>query len=173
MTAHKTIQARHRARELAVQLLYSLDNRPGQDVDMCFSRFISGLDEPFEDALPAAELVTETDEVKEYLFFLLKGTWRRRAEADNLMLRLVTGWRPERMVAVDRAVLRLAIFEGFLEKNIPTAVAISEAIELARAFGTEESGRFVNGVLARVAQHAETEVKLQDAAKNSQITTDS
>ena len=56
------------------------------------------------------------------------------------------------MVAVDRAVLRLAVFEGFLECALPFKSAISEAVNLARSFGTEDSARFVNGVLARVVR---------------------
>ena len=54
---------------------------------------------------------------------------------------------------MDRAVLRLAVFEGFLERSVPFAVAISEAVDIAQTFGTEDSGRFVNGVLARVVRH--------------------
>ena len=54
---------------------------------------------------------------------------------------------------MDRAVLRLAVFEGFLERSVSFAVAISEAVDIAQTFGTEDSGRFVNGVLARVVRH--------------------
>jgi N utilization substance protein B len=94
----------------------------------------------------------ERDEAREYLSFLVKGSWERRSEIDNRMRMVVTGWRPENMTAVDRAVLRVAIFEGFMEKTVPVAVAISEAVELARLFGTEASGKFVNGVLGKLAR---------------------
>ena len=95
--------------------------------------------------------VAESDlpEVKEYLRFLTRGTWNRRSESDAVLLRVVTGWRPERIVSMNRAVLRLAVFEGFLERSVPFAVAISEAVDIAQAFGTEDSGRFVNGILTR------------------------
>lgn len=136
----QNVQVRRRARELSVQFLYSLGTRPEQDVSEGLSAFTS-------ECGFAAE---ESDGVKEYLFFLVEGVWHRRRDIDNLMRLVVTGWRPERMVAVDRAVLRMAIFEGFLEKKVPIAVAISEAVDLARIFGTEESGKFVNGVLAKV-----------------------
>ncbi|MDR2137106.1 MAG: transcription antitermination factor NusB [Synergistaceae bacterium] len=138
----RSIQNRHRARELAVQLLYSLGIRPEQDLDKCIEVFLSEDGFAFEE-VPA---------VKEYLAFLVRGTWTRRRGIDETMRELVTGWRPERMVAVDRAVLRLAIFEGSVEKKVPLPVAISEAVELARVFGTEDSGKFVNGVLAKVAR---------------------
>jgi N utilization substance protein B len=133
---------RHRARELAVQLLYSLGIRPDQDSEEHVDAFISKGGFAFE----------EETEVKEYLSFLVNGTWENRCEIDNAMRMIVTGWRPEHMVAVDRAVLRLAIFEGFLEKKVPVPIAIAEAVELARAFGTEDSGKFVNGVLGKIAR---------------------
>ncbi|MDR2179904.1 MAG: transcription antitermination factor NusB [Synergistaceae bacterium] len=141
----RVVQNRHRARELAVQLLYSLGIRPDRNARECVDAFISEGGFAFE----------ESAEIKEYLSFLVEGTWEKRFDIDNKMRMVVTGWRPEHMVAVDRAVLRLAIFEGFLTKEVPLAVAISEAVELARAFGTEESGKFVNGVLGKMARDGE------------------
>ena len=139
-------QARHSARKLAVQLLYSLEIRPKQNLDECLDIFTKwgfasddGMDE----------------EIKDYMFFLVCEVWRARLDIDDIMRRVVVGWRLERMVAVDRAVLRVAIFEGFLKKEVPVAVAISEAVDLARTFGTEDSSRFVNGVLAKVLQFME------------------
>jgi N utilization substance protein B len=137
------MQSRRRARELAVQFLYSLETRPGQNLDESLNAFLS------EDGFA----FKEAGAVKEYLSFLVKGVWGDCSGIDNTMRGIVTGWRPERMVAVDRAVLRMAIFEGFVEKNVPVAVAISEAVALAAAFGTEDSGKFVNGVLAKLARH--------------------
>ena len=133
---------RRRARELAVQFLYSLSPRSGTDIGERLDVFMS--EEGF-----APE---ENAEVRDYLRFLTHGVFGRRFEIDTVMREVVTGWRPEHMVAVDRAVLRIAIFEGFLEKNVPVAVAIAEAVELACAFGTEESGKFVNGVLGKMAR---------------------
>jgi len=95
------------------------------------------------------------EDTKNYMSFLVHGVWNARTDIDDIMRRVVTGWRLERMVSVDRAVLRVAIFEGFLKKEVPAAVAISEAVELARAFGTEDSSRFVNGVLAKVLRFME------------------
>ncbi|MDR1621066.1 MAG: transcription antitermination factor NusB [Synergistaceae bacterium] len=142
MKKSQIVQNRHRARELAVQLLYSLAIRPDQNSGECVDAFVSEGGFAFE----------EGTEVKEYLSFLVKGTWEKRFEIDNAMRMIVTGWSPEHMVAVDRAVLRLAIFEGFLEKKVPIAVVIAEAVELARAFGTEDSWKFVNGVLGKMAR---------------------
>ena len=132
--------ARHRARELATQFLYSLDIYPGQDLETALEYFLG----------EGSEAEAEIPEVKDYCRFLARGAWEKRPELDALLLRLVTGWRPERMVSVDRAILRLMIFEGFLSRNLPPRSAIAEAMALTRVFGTEESPRFVNGVLARV-----------------------
>lgn len=160
MAKAQILQNRHRARELAAQLLYSLDTRTGQDMKTCLDVFTD------EGGFAAQECL----EVQDYMRFLVAGTWERRQEIDNLMRVIVTGWRPERMVAVDRVILRLAIFEGFLEKKIPYAVAISEAVELARCFGTEESGKFVNGVLAKILH---SEAGKENAIETSSVTTDS
>ena len=143
MSHTRMAQARRRARELAVQLLYSLGNRSDQSVDVALDLFCGegGVAEP------------DPPEVKEYLRFLARGAWMHRGESDDVLLHVITGWRPERIVSVDRAVLRLAVFEGFLERSVPFAVAISEAVDIAQTFGTEDSGRFVNGVLARVLRH--------------------
>jgi len=133
---------------LAVQVLYSLEIRPGQNLDECLNTFIKR---------GFASDVDLDEEVKDYMYFLACEVWRARSDIDDIMRRVVTGWRLERMVAVDRAVLRVAIFEGFLKGEVPVAVAISEAVDLARTFGTEDSGRFVNGVLAKVLQFMEDE----------------
>lgn len=157
MSKTQTAQARRRARELAVQFLYSLGNRSVPDADAVLALFLS----------EGGVAEDESQEVKEYLRFLALGAWGRRDETDGVLLRVVTGWRPERMVSVDRAVLRLAVFEGFLERAVPFAVAISEAVDIAQAFGTEDSGRFVNGVLARVVRHLipESERQKKSAGK--------
>jgi N utilization substance protein B len=166
LTKSFVAQTRHRSRELAVQLLYSLDTRPGQALDETTDIFTSACGFASE----------ENAEVRDYMLFLVRGTWNRCPEIDNMMRRVVTGWRPERMVAVDRAILRLAVFEGFIEKKVPFAVVISEAVELARAFGTEDSGKFVNGVLARVARFMtgrdEADERTDDAVANTEISTD-
>jgi len=144
----RVAQGRRHSRELAVQLLYSLSIRPEQNLDECLDTFTSW---------GFASDASLDDAVKNYMISLVRGVWHTRADIDGIMRRVVTGWRLERMVAVDRAVLRLAIFEGFLEKKVPIAVAISEAVELAQAFGTEDSGKFVNGVLAKILRFMEGE----------------
>lgn len=144
-------QKRHRAREMALQLLYALDLRRNQTPDQAFEFFSAD-----EDA-----------EVLEYARVMTCGAWERRMEIDNLIREHVVGWRPERMVAVDRAALRMCIFESLFAKTTPVAVAISEAVELAKTFGTEESGKFVNGVLGRIVRNLPPDMLGKEAGEAS------
>jgi N utilization substance protein B len=89
-----------------------------------------------------------------YATALATGVDDNRDEIDALVGRHAKGWTLERMPSVDRAVLRMATFELLHREDVPVAVAISEAVELAQEFSTDESGRFVNGVLSSVAKQA-------------------
>jgi len=82
-----------------------------------------------------------------YAQTLVEGTLGHREEIDELISNQAEHWRLERMPAVDRNILRLAVFEFLYEIDVPKLVILDEAIELAKEFGTEQSGRFVNGVL--------------------------
>ena len=136
-----------------------MENRPGQDLESALEFFMG----------EGSCAEGETPEVKKYCRALVRGTWERRLEVDDLLLQVVTGWRPERMVSVDRAVLRLMIYEGFLSRSLPFKSAIAEAVEIARTFGTDDSARFVNGVLARVARRVFPEEQGKEkGAKNGE-----
>lgn len=88
---------------------------------------------------------------------LVKGTWEAREQLDIELAGAATGWRVERMPAVDRAILRMALYE-LRHTATPVAVVISEAVELAKEYSTQRSGGFVNGVLAKLADtQTETE----------------
>ncbi len=140
----KKFEALHRSRELAVQFLCSLDIYPEQDFSQSLELFMS-LD-VFQDDKP---------EVKERCRTLASEVWNRKSEIDEVLLRIVTGWRPERMVSVDRTILRLMILEGFMMKSLPVGSAITEAKNLARDYGTKDSSRFVNGVMCKAAKYFE------------------
>lgn len=77
-------------------------------------------------------------------------------EIDELLTGYSQGWKLERMPNVDRALLRIASWEILFNEEVPAAVAINEAIELANEYSTEDSARFVNGILGRVAEHAQS-----------------
>lgn len=134
----------HKARELAVQFLYSLDTCAWQDFAQSLELFMAA--DTTQDVPP---------KVKEHCRSLVSEVWNRKAEIDGVLLRVVTGWRPERMVSVDRTILRLMILEGFLTKSLPVGAAITEAKTLADDFGTKNSSRFVNGVMYRASKYFE------------------
>jgi N utilization substance protein B len=87
----------------------------------------------------------------DYTSCVVLGVEAKAHEVDSLISRHAIGWALDRMPAVDRAVLRVATYELMERPDVPTAVVLSEAVELAGEYSTEESGRFVNGVLASVA----------------------
>ncbi len=82
---------------------------------------------------------------------LLMGVDRHRDRIDTLIGRFAIGWTLDRMPVIDRSLLRLSCYELLERPDVPIGAIISEAVELAKRFSTEESGRFVNGVLASIA----------------------
>jgi N utilization substance protein B len=123
---------RRRARELALQLLYQFELTDATPEEMQAG---------FE------EWRNASDDVREFADALLRGTLDRIEELDEELGRQTTHWRLERLAAVDRNILRLAMYELIYEAGTPHAVVIDEAIEIAKRYGTKDSGRFVNGVL--------------------------
>src|SRR5579875_538942 len=85
---------------------------------------------------------------------LVTGVQARAARIDELLAAHAIGWKLDRMPVVDRTILRLATFELLARPDVPTGVVISEAVEMAKQYSTDESGRFVNGVLSAVAAAA-------------------
>jgi N utilization substance protein B len=103
-------------------------------------------------ALSAAELLAELPVPPDsYATSLVVGMAEHGDEIDGLLERFSEHWSLDRMPVIDRTLLRLATYELVHEPEIPTAVAISEAVELAKQYSTKDSGRFVNGLLSRVA----------------------
>lgn len=127
--------SRHRSRERALQVLFQWDARKGSVEEALSSPETLYTEE--SEALPARD---------EFVDQLVRGVAGHIAEIDRLVTRHAEHWRIERMPAVDRNVLRLAIYE-MMALNTPAAVVIDEALELARRFSGEESVHFVNGVL--------------------------
>jgi N utilization substance protein B len=85
--------------------------------------------------------------VREFAEKLVLGTWNESERLDEEIARAAENWRMERMATVDRNVLRMAAWEMLFDRDTPTPVIIDEAIEIARKFGSEDSGGFINGVL--------------------------
>ncbi len=130
--------ARRKGRELALQVLYQMEitNEPS-------TRALQGFWESFESG-PAA---------REFARSLVDGVIERRAEIDALIAAASENWRVERLSRTDLNVLRIAVHEMTKSPPLPVEIAVDEAIEIARKFGTQESATFVNGVLDQVASH--------------------
>ena len=83
---------------------------------------------------------------------IVHGVGEHQPQVDELIRRFAKGWTLERMPVIDRTLLRMAIFELAHRADVPTAAIISEAVELAKRYSTDDSGRFVNGMLGRIAE---------------------
>ncbi len=129
---------RSEARRFVLQMLYLVDQNPEAD----FDRVQTELRKEFTD--PA---------LREFSWALITGVVAAREELDELIRKTATNWRLERMAPTDRNVLRLGIYE-MTKYGTPAAVVIDESIEIAREFGTEHSGSFVNGILDKLIPHA-------------------
>jgi N utilization substance protein B len=88
---------------------------------------------------------------------LVVGVGERRAELDELIAATAKGWTLARMPVLDLNIMRLATYELLARPEVPTAVVLNEAVELAKRFSTDDSGRFVNGVLATIARRVRDE----------------
>lgn len=101
---------------------------------------------------PLAEMLTEIDpgEQRDYIEQVFSGIEARRAVIDDTIGEYIVGWRFERLALIDRNILRLGIFELLYHSDIPAEVAIDEAVELCKKYGTEKARVFVNGILDRI-----------------------
>ena len=95
-----------------------------------------------------------SEENKAFARELVKGTIKNREEIDRNIQQFAPAWPVEQISMIDRNILRLAIFEILFDNKVPVKVAVNEAVELAKAFGSESSGKFVNGVLGSVSARA-------------------
>jgi N utilization substance protein B len=129
---------RRKAREHALQILFQIDIKKEKPSAAILKHFW-------------AEYQPD-DEVKAFAEEIVKGTFKHVAKINELIQECAQNWTLERMAVVDRNVLRMAIYEILYRMDIPTSVTINEAIEIAKKFGTDESGAFVNGILDRVAR---------------------
>jgi N utilization substance protein B len=127
------VAARSKARKRALDVLYESDVRTVDPLTTLAER--QALAEP---------------PVNEYTVALVEGVQQHRDRIDAILSDYAEGWTLARMPDVDRAILRLGVYELLWRDEIPDAVAIDEAVELAKVLSTDESPRFVNGVLGRV-----------------------
>ncbi len=134
------MSARSKARKRALDILFSSDVR-GDDLAVSLAA---------EAKRAASEPAREASWL--YAREIVDGIIDTRDEIDEQIVTHARDWKIERMPAVDRAILRIGVWEILHNAEVPTAVAIDEAVELAKEFSTDESGAFVHGVLARIAR---------------------
>jgi transcription antitermination protein NusB len=109
-------------------------------------------DDPDEAVLYHAAEEAEGGEIRRFAQELVHGVLEHQSELDDTIRTASRNWKLEQMGKVDRIVLRIAIYEITIARSVPVKAAINESIELAKTFSGEESGRFVNGVLGKVAE---------------------
>ena len=105
-----------------------------------------------DEAIPLFALTSDPPTDADYYAETVRGVWERLEQIDALIGEAAENWRVERMTLVDRNILRLGAYELSLGSDIPFAVAINEAVELGKRFGSEESGAFINGILDRICE---------------------
>jgi N utilization substance protein B len=133
-------RARHKARTIALQALYEVDSaaRPAEKV---------------VEHLLAGNKISEENTA--FVRKLVAGAIRHKDEIDRKVQQFAPAWPVEQLAMIDRNILRLAIFEILFDNNVPVKVAVSEAVELAKTFGSESSSKFINGVLGSISALAD------------------
>jgi len=137
------VSARSKARKQALDLLYETDIRGTNLVETLISRDIAS---EGPDARP----------IRDYTKELVNGVSDNRRKIDELITTYAQGWDMDRLPAVDRNILRLGIYEILWSKDVPTSVAIDESLILAKELSSDESSKYIHGVLGRIASIKET-----------------
>jgi N utilization substance protein B len=130
---------RHQARELALKVLFQLEGTG---------------DDPQEVLGYHASEGGSSEEVANFAGQLVRGVIANQEKLDAILSEASDHWKLDQMAKVDRIILRIAVYEIAIDRRVPTKAAINESIELAKTFSGEEAGRFVNGILGRVAATA-------------------
>jgi transcription antitermination protein NusB len=144
--------ARRQGRELALKMIYSLTEQEGpiERILAEFWRNFQFQDDVLGEALEDAE--PPPVEVRQFAEELTRGVFAHHVKLDEVLRQLSTNWALERMARVDLALLRLATFELLYCPQVPASVAINEAIEIGKRYGTKETPAFINGVLDKISR---------------------
>jgi N utilization substance protein B len=127
---------RHQARELALKVLFQLESSDDDPEEVLRYHALEG---------------AATSDVRHFAGDLVRGVIANREKLDGILSATSEHWQLDQMAKVDRIVLRIAVYEITIDRHVPTKAAINESIELAKTFSGEEAGRFVNGILGKVA----------------------
>lgn len=129
------MQDRRKARTIALEIIYQKE--------------ITGY--PLEMIVKNRLKVDECEAPSDFAVGLIEGVVNHQQELDDLIADHADNWALDRMPLLDRNIIRISLFEMLYQEDIPFSVSINEAVELAKIFGTEDSGKFVNGVLGKIA----------------------
>jgi N utilization substance protein B len=142
---------RRQAREMALQMLYQWEQGGSnpQEIIRAFDLYLYGVE------TASRRLAKGSEEAFALAQTIFRGILPRREEIDQRITERAENWRLERMPIVDRNILRVAVYELLTESDTPRVVIIDEAIELAKKFGSERSGAFVNGLLDALVKHGD------------------
>ena len=130
------VGGRRKARAITLQVLYEVDS-VRHDVEVVLNRLLAEVEFGEENNIFVRELLT--------------GVIQNKEEIDQKIRSFAPTWPIEQLSIIDRNILRLAIYEILLDNRVPVKVAINEAVELAKTFGSDNSSKFINGVLGSVA----------------------
>jgi len=130
------MRKRSKAREDALKILYAIDITK-EDPEACIRDFWSANEE--KDA-----------EVRDFADRLVRGAVEKMAHLDRIITKHTANWQMKRMAVIDRNILRFAAYELLFMDDIPPKVSINEAIDIAKRYGNEDSGKFVNGILDKI-----------------------
>ena len=131
---------RRRSREMAIQVLYQID-MVHIDAGEAVRLFCEHFEAP--------------ESIRDFAVELINGVHQNREVIDAVLRRFSQNWRLERMPAVDRNILRLAVYELVYRSDIPAKVSINEAVDLGKKYGAEDSGSFINGILDSIRLHSD------------------
>ena len=141
---------RRKARQYALQFLYGIDLVALEPEERKKYDLFRGLDEFWKGA-------DETDpDVKAFAEGLIRGTIDHLSDIDAMVQKAVDKWKLLRMAAIDRNIIRVASYEILFREDIPDAVSMNEALEIAKRFSTAESAAFINGILDRISRDFKT-----------------
>ncbi len=151
------MRKRTQGRELTLQILYQYEINP-QDLEPLLQIF-------WQEHSEASE------EIRHFTEALVKGTVEHREELDQVIGRYTENWELHRMASIDRNILRFATFELLFREDIPPKVTINEAVDIAKKYSNEDSGKFVNGILDKInhTEKARTEKNQQEKGSSLDI----
>ena len=147
------MRKRTRSREFALQILYQLEITQGEIDAVCEDFWKDRSDVTLlEGEKKALEDDKKDADVRRYAEILVRGSIEESKKIDEVVERYAENWSMDRMAYVDRNILRMAVYELMYVEDIPVKVAINEAVELAKRYGEDDSSKFVNGILDRIAK---------------------